>query len=35
MVRNAPKYEFWAKWSSSVAFVAENLDATTFSKLGR
>jgi hypothetical protein len=34
-VLNAPKHEFWVNWSGSVAFVEKNLDATTFSELGR
>jgi hypothetical protein len=29
------KHEFWVQWSGSVAFVAKNLDATSFSELGR
>jgi hypothetical protein len=32
-VRNASKHEFWVQWSGSGAFVAKNLDATTFSEL--
>jgi hypothetical protein len=31
-VRNGPKRELWVQQSGSVAFVAENLDATSFSK---
>jgi hypothetical protein len=34
-VQNAPKHEFWVQRSGSVAFVAKNLDATSFSKLVR
>jgi hypothetical protein len=34
-VRNTPKHEFWVQWSGSVALVAKNLDATTFSELVR
>jgi hypothetical protein len=34
-VRNAPKHEFWVKWSGSSAFVAKNSDATLFSELVR
>jgi hypothetical protein len=32
-VRNAPKQEFWVQWSGSGAFVAKNLDASSFSEL--
>jgi hypothetical protein len=28
------KHEFWVQWSGSVAFVAKNLNATSFSELG-
>jgi hypothetical protein len=35
MVRNATKHEFWVHWSGSVAFVAKNFDATTFSEIVR
>jgi hypothetical protein len=35
MVRNAAKHEFWVQCSGSGAFVAENFDATSFSKLVR
>jgi hypothetical protein len=35
MVPNAPKHEFWVQWSGSAAFVAKNLDATSFSELVR
>jgi hypothetical protein len=35
MVRNAPKQEFWVKWSGSGAFVVKNSDATLFSELVR
>jgi hypothetical protein len=31
-VRNAQKYEFWVKWSGSGAFVAKNLEVTSFSE---
>jgi hypothetical protein len=34
-VRNAPKHEFSVQWSESVAFIATNFDATSFSELGR
>jgi hypothetical protein len=34
-VRNVPKHEFWVQWSRSIAFVAKNLDTTTFSELVR
>jgi hypothetical protein len=34
-VRNTPKHEFWVQRSRSVAFVAKNLDATSFSELVR
>jgi hypothetical protein len=34
-VRNAPKHEFWVRWSGSSAFVAKNFDATSFSELER
>jgi hypothetical protein len=34
-IRNAPKHEFWVQWSGSAAFIAKNLDATSFSELGR
>jgi hypothetical protein len=30
-VRHVPKHEFWVQWSGSVAFVAKNFDATSFS----
>jgi hypothetical protein len=33
--RNAPKHDFWVKWSGSGAFVAKNSDATLFSELVR
>jgi hypothetical protein len=33
IVRNAPKYEFWFKWSGSGALVVKNYDATAFSNL--
>jgi hypothetical protein len=32
-VRNIPKHEFWVQWSGSRAFVAKNLEATSFSEL--
>jgi hypothetical protein len=35
MVQNAPKHEFWLQWSGTGAFVAKNLDATSFSELVR
>jgi hypothetical protein len=35
MVRNAPKHEFWVKWSGSDAFVAKKANGTSFCKLGR
>jgi hypothetical protein len=35
MVRNAPKYEFWLKWSGLAAFVAKNSNTTVFSELVR
>jgi hypothetical protein len=35
MVQNIPKHEYWVQWSGSVAFVAKNLDATSFSELVR
>jgi hypothetical protein len=35
MFRNAPKHEFWVQSSGSVAFVAKNFDATSFSELVR
>jgi hypothetical protein len=28
------KYEFWVQWSGSVAFIAKNLDAISFSEFG-
>jgi hypothetical protein len=31
--RNAPKHEFWVKWSGSGAFVVKNSDATLLSEL--
>jgi hypothetical protein len=34
-VRDAPKHEFWVKWSGSGAFVAKEPNATSFSELGR
>jgi hypothetical protein len=34
-VRNAPKHEFWVKWSGSGAFVAKVFQATSFSELVR
>jgi hypothetical protein len=34
-LRNTPKHEFWVPWSASGAFVAKNLDATSFSELVR
>jgi hypothetical protein len=34
-VQNAPKYEFWVQWSGSRAFVAKNLEATSFCELVR
>jgi hypothetical protein len=34
-VQNAAKHEFWVQWNGSVALVAKNLDAATFSELGR
>jgi hypothetical protein len=35
MVRNTPKYEFWVERSGSRAFVAKNLETTSFSELVR
>jgi hypothetical protein len=34
-IRNAPKHEFWVKWSGSGALVAKNSDATLFTELVR
>jgi hypothetical protein len=34
-IRSAPKHEFWVQWIGSGAFVAKNLDATSFSGLVR
>jgi hypothetical protein len=34
-VQNAPKHEFWVKWSAPGAFVAKNFDATSLSELVR
>jgi hypothetical protein len=34
-VQNAPKHEFWVQWSGSGAFVAKNLDASSFNELVR
>jgi hypothetical protein len=35
MVRNTPKHELSVQWSGSGAFIATNLDATSFSELVR
>jgi hypothetical protein len=35
MVQKAPKDEFWVQWSGSGAFVAKNLNATSFTELVR
>jgi hypothetical protein len=34
-VRHAPKHEFWVQCSGSGAFVAKNLDASSFNELVR
>jgi hypothetical protein len=34
-VRNAPNHEFLVQWSGSGAFVAKNLDASSFNELVR
>jgi hypothetical protein len=33
--QNAPKHEFWVKWSAPRAFVAKNFDAPSLSELVR
>jgi hypothetical protein len=32
-VRNAPKHEFWVRWSGSSALIVKNSNATSFSEL--
>jgi hypothetical protein len=34
-VRHTPKHEFFVQWTASGAFVAKNLDGSSFSELVR
>jgi hypothetical protein len=34
-IRNARKHDFWVHWSGSGAFVAKNIEVTSFSELVR